>query len=296
MADPSPGSRPSLVAEPPVTAVVEAVTRALAEDLTPLGDLTSALLPPDLEAVAAIVPREAGVLAGRRCADEAFRQVDSELAVSWSAQDGDRIDTGQEVARVEGRLATILTAERTALNFLGHLSGVASLTARFVAAVEQAGGSLRVWDTRKTTPGLRGLEKAAVRAGGGASHRGNLSEWILLKDNHLALLPITDAVAAARRRWPGRTVEVECDTVEQVREAVAADADALLLDNMSPQQVAAVVAEVRARNPRRPLLEISGGLDADSFAAYAATGADMAAVGALTHSAPVLDIGLDIES
>ena len=153
---------------------------------------------------------------------------------------------------------------------------------------------MRVWDTRKTTPGLRTLEKAAVRAGGGANHRGNLSEWVLLKDNHLALMPIADAVGAARRMWPGRTVQVECDDRDQVRQALDADADALLLDNMTPEEVSQVVAEVRSSHPRRPLLEVSGGLARDRFAAYAATGADMASVGALTHSAPVLDIGLDV--
>jgi nicotinate-nucleotide pyrophosphorylase (carboxylating) len=281
-------------AHPPITAVRDAVSRALHEDLTPIGDLTSALLPPELEAVAFFVPRDEGVLAGRLCADEAFRQVDDSLEVTWSADDGDRLATGVEFGRVSGRLAPILTAERTALNFLGHLSGVATLTARFVAAVEGAGGSVRVWDTRKTTPGLRALEKAAVRAGGGANHRGNLSDWVLLKDNHLELFGITEAVERARTRWPGRTVHVECGDIDQVRQAVASGADALLLDNMSPDQVREVVAEVRAGDPRRPLLEISGGIGLDTIAAYATTGADMVSIGALTHSAPVLDIGLDV--
>lgn len=281
-------------AHPPITAVREAVTRALAEDLTPIGDLTSALLPPDLEATALFVSRADGVLAGRLCAEEAIRQIDDALAVSWSADDGDRLTAGAEFGRVTGRLAPILTAERTALNFLGHLSGVASLTARFVDIVAAAGGSLRVWDTRKTTPGLRPLEKAAVRAGGGANHRGNLSDWVLLKDNHLELFGIADAVARARHRWPGRTVHVECGDVGEVRQAVAAGADALLLDNMTPDQVRAIVAEVRAADPRRPLLEISGGIGIDTIASYATTGADMVSIGALTHSAPVLDIGLDV--
>lgn len=281
-------------AHPPISAVREAVRRAFDEDLTPIGDLTSALLPPDLRATAMLVPRVGGVLAGRLCADEAFRQVDASLVVSWVADDGDRVAAGAEVGRVTGRLAPILTAERTALNFLGHLSGVATLTARFVDAIAVAGGDLRVWDTRKTTPGLRPLEKAAVRAGGGANHRGNLSDWVLLKDNHLALFGIAEAVERARRRWPGRTVHVECGDVDQVRQAVAAGADALLLDNMGPDEVRAVVDEVRAADPRRPLLEVSGGIDLDTVAAYATTGADMVSIGALTHSAPVLDIGLDV--
>jgi nicotinate-nucleotide pyrophosphorylase (carboxylating) len=278
----------------PVTAIREAVARALAEDLTPLGDITSALLPPDLRATALFVSREDGVLAGCRCADEAFRQVDPAVEVTWSADDGDRLVAGQTIGEVQGLLASVLVAERTALNFLGHLSGIATLTARFVAAVESAGGGLRIWDTRKTTPGLRSLEKAAVRAGGGSNHRGNLSEWVLLKDNHLALVPIGEAVAAARRRWPGRTVQVECADAAMVAEAVAAEADALLLDNMTPAAVRSTVMKVRAQHPTRPLLEISGRIDLERIGAYATTGADLVSIGALTHSAPVLDIGLDI--
>jgi nicotinate-nucleotide pyrophosphorylase (carboxylating) len=290
-------------AHPPITAVREAVARALAEDLTPIGDLTSALLPPELEATARFVARDGGVMAGRLCADETVRQVDSSLELTWDYDDGDRITAATELGRISGRLAPILTAERTALNFLCHLSGVATCTARFVDAVDDAGGSLRVWDTRKTTPGLRALEKAAVRAGGGLNHRGSLSDWVLLKDNHLELFGITAAVAAARRRWPARTVHVECGDLDQVREAVAAGADALLLDNMAPDQIRAVVAEVDAvpagspvGSPpaRRPLLEISGGIGLDTIAAYATTGADLVSIGALTHSAPALDIGLDV--
>lgn len=282
-------------AHPPLVAVREAVTRALVEDLTPIGDLSASLIPPDRVATARFVPRSPGVLAGRLCADEAFRQVDAALAVEWAADDGDRLAPGVEFARVTGPLAPILTAERTALNFLGHLSGVATLTARFVAAVAEAGGALRVWDTRKTTPGLRAMEKAAVRAGGGANHRGNLSDWVMLKDNHLAVLGIAEGVARARQRWPGRTIHVECGDADQVRQAVEAGADALLLDNMSPADVRTAVAEVRSRDPHRPLLEVSGTIDLDTIASYATTGADMVSIGALTHSAPVLDIGLDID-
>jgi nicotinate-nucleotide pyrophosphorylase (carboxylating) len=281
-------------AHPPIIAVREAVARALAEDLTPLGDLTSALLPPALEATARFVPRAPGILAGRLCAMEAFRQVDPGLEVAWWADDGDQVTAGVAVAEVRGPLAPILTAERTALNFLGHLSGVATLTARFVDAIAEAGGDLRVWDTRKTTPGLRALEKAAVRAGGGSNHRGNLSDWVLLKDNHLELFGITAAVVHARDRWPGRTVHVECGDLDQVREATEAGADALLLDNMSPEEVRAVVTELRERDPVRPLLEISGTVSLETIRSYATTGADMVSIGALTHSAPVLDIGLDV--
>ncbi len=285
----------SQVFEPPSHAVREAVARALAEDLTPLGDLTSRLIPPDASAVATFVAREQGVLAGRPCADEAFRQVDAEVEVEWAAADGDALQAGQAIGRVAGRLTTVLTAERTALNFLGHLSGVASLVRRFVDAAA-AGGSARIWDTRKTTPGLRALEKAAVRAGGGRNHRGNLSEWLMFKDNHLAGMSITDAVTRARDQWPGRTIEVEADRLDQVEEATRAGADAILFDNMSPDQVREAVSRVEAvaGEGRRPLLEASGGVDLDTVAAYAGTGVDLISVGALTNSAPVLDIGLDI--
>ena len=279
---------------PPVTAIREAVGRALVEDLNPLGDLTSALLPAGLQATAVFVPRDDGVLAGCRCVDETFKQVDETVQVSWSADDGDKVAAGQRVGELRGSLESILIGERTALNFMGHLSGIATLTAQFVAAVEAAGGALRVWDTRKTTPGLRSLEKAAVRAGGGSNHRGNLSEWVLLKDNHLALMPIAEAVATARRRWPARTVQVECADAQMVSEAVAADADALLLDNMTPAAVRSVVMSVRSKHPTRPLLEISGRIDLDRISAFATTGADLVSIGALTHSAPVLDIGLDV--
>ena len=280
-------------AYPPQTAVLEAVSRAIAEDLLPLGDLTSALLPGDLVATASFVAREAGVLAGRACASEAFRQIDSSVELVWFADDGDALAPGMVLATASGNLASILTAERTALNFLGHLSGIATRTRAFVDEAAR-GGAARIWDTRKTTPGLRSLEKAAVRAGGGANHRGNLSDWILLKDNHIALFGITDAVQRARTMWPARTVHVECDRLDQVREALAANADALLLDNMSPDQIRECVA-VAASLARRPLLEASGGITLETVASYSATGVDCISIGGLTNSAPVLDIGLDID-
>lgn len=275
--------------DPPITAVRAIVARALAEDLEPLGDVTSALVPPDRLATAAFVAREEGVVAGRLPAIETFTQVDPSVQVDWLVGDGGTVDPGTAIARVSGSLASILVAERTALNFLCHLSGVASLTRRFVRATR---GGARIWDTRKTTPGLRALEKAAVRAGGGRNHRGNLSEWVLLKDNHLAGLGITEAVKRARERWPGRTVEVEADTIEQLEEAIAAGADLVLLDNMSPELVAACVA-LRG-DAARPLLEVSGGVTLQTVGRYAEVGVDLISVGALTHSAPVLDIGLDV--
>jgi nicotinate-nucleotide pyrophosphorylase (carboxylating) len=277
---------------PPVHVVRAAVALALAEDLTPLGDLSAALLPAGVQARATFVSRRPGVVAGTMCAAEAFRQIDESLVVAWRLDDGDLVDQGSVIGTVDGAMASILTAERTALNFLGHLSGIATRVHEFV---ERAGPGLRVWDTRKTTPGLRSLEKAAVRAGGGRNHRGNLSDWVMLKDNHLMGLGITAGVQLAKDRWPGRTVHVECERLDQVVEAAAAGADAILLDNMTPAEVRACVDAVVAQHgTRRPLLEISGGITLDTIASYAGTGADLVSSGSLTNSSPVLDIGLDI--
>ena len=281
-----------MTSHPPITAVRAAVARALAEDLEPLGDLTAGLLPPGVRAGGALLARSPGVVSGRLAAMESFAQVDPSVEVTWRYDDGSEVAAGTTVAEVMGPAASVLTAERTALNFLGHLSGIATLTRAFVEAAAR-GGPVRIWDTRKTTPGLRALEKAAVRAGGGANHRGNLSEWVLLKDNHLTGMGIAEAVARARDLWPGRTVEVEADRLYQLREAIAAGADLVLLDNMAPGEVARCVAE--RGDARRPLLEVSGGVTLENVAAYAATGVDLVSVGALTHSAPALDVGLDID-
>jgi nicotinate-nucleotide pyrophosphorylase (carboxylating) len=275
--------------DPPETAVREVVARALAEDLGVYGDLTAGLVPADATVEAVLAARSEGVLAGRLCAAEAFRAVDPGITVTWQCADGDRLQPGTVVASVSGRLQSVLTAERTALNLLGHLSGVATLTRRFVDA---AGPRTRIRDTRKTTPGLRALEKAAVRAGGGVNHRGSLSDGILVKDNHLAGLSIEDAVVTAHRRWPGVSCQVECDTLEQLKVALAAGADLIMLDNMDPETVAAAVSLVGGRIP----VEVSGRVTLENVAAYAAAGADLISVGALTHSAPVLDIGLDLRS
>ena len=279
--------------DPPRHAVVEAVTRAIAEDVLPLGDLTAVLVPASAQATVAIVSRAHGVVAGRACAVETFTQIDPGLVVTWHKGDGAEVLPGDTVAEVRGSLRSILTAERTALNFLGHLSGVASLTHRYVVAVGAANPSTRVLDTRKTTPGLRALEKAAVRAGGGHNHRGSLSEAVLVKDNHLAGVSIAEAVGRANRQWPGRMVEVECDRADQVAEAVGAGATVVMLDNMAPDQVAECVARVRAAGTGA-LVEVSGGVDLDTAPAMAAAGADLISVGSLTHSAPVLDLGFDL--
>ena len=286
------------VHQPPITEVRRAVAVALAEDLLPLGDLTAALLPAGAEVTAAFVPRDDGVLAGTACATEAFAQLDPAVIVEWSADDGASVTAGSTIGTVSGSLASILTAERTALNFLNHLSGVATLTRRFVDAARAGGGSARVWDTRKTTPGLRSLEKAAVRAGGGWNHRGNLSEWVMFKDNHLARLGVEEAVRTARATWPARTIHVEADSIDKVEAALAAGADAILLDNLGVDGVAEAVAiadaHVARRGGKRPLLEASGGVTLDTIGAYAATGVDVVSSSQITLSAPVLDIGLDI--
>jgi len=278
--------------DPPVSAVREAVARALAEDLGVLGDLTStALIPADATGTGHFVARRPGVLAGVAAAGEVFAQLDPAVSVTWAAKDGDSIEAGQRVGTVSGPLRSLLTGERSALNFLGHLSGIATLTRAHVDAATAAGGHARIRDTRKTTPGLRALEKAAVRAGGGANHRGNLSDAVLVKDNHLRYCSIAEAVERARTRWPGVAVEVEADTLDQVSEALAARADVILVDNMTPDEVAKAVAIVGGTIP----IEVSGRVSLESVAPYAAAGADLISIGALTHSAPVLDIALDLE-
>jgi nicotinate-nucleotide pyrophosphorylase (carboxylating) len=275
-------------------AVADAVGRALAEDLGPDGDLTAALVPGDVTAHFALRARHNGILAGRDCATEAFRLVDPALELIWHVVDGTELSAGDTVMEVTGPLRPILTAERTALNFLGHLSGVATLTAQYVAAAHESNPSVEVLDTRKTTPGLRVLEKAAVRAGGGTNHRAGLSDAVLVKDNHLAGTSIAEAVGRARALWPGRMVEIECDTIGQVAEAARAGADAVLLDNMDPGTVVEAIA-VAGLDATRPILtEVSGGVTLATIGAYAAAGPDRISVGALTHSATVLDLGLDL--
>ena len=272
--------------------VTRDVTRALAEDMGG-GDLTAKLVPADRVSQARLMTRQDGVLCGTEWFNRTFEELDPDIEIFWHHDDGDDIVSGSSLCEMEGNARAMLTAERTALNFLGHLSGIATRTRAFVDEAA-SGGTARIWDTRKTTPGLRTLEKAAVRAGGGANHRGNLSDWVLLKDNHIALFGITDAVARARAMWPARTVHVECDRLDQVAEALAAGADALLLDNMTLDEVRACVAAAAAA-ARRPLLEVSGGVTLATVASYAGTGVDCISVGGLTNAAPVLDIGLDIE-
>jgi len=230
---------------PPHGEVVDAVSRALAEDLSPLGDMTSGMLDPSITATAQMNARKPGRLAGCACAAEAFRQVDPSIEVTWHFDDGDVLEAGSVIADVKGPLATILTAERTALNFMGHLSGIATRVNEFV---QVADGRIGIWDTRKTTPGLRALEKAATRAGGGRNHRGNLSGWLMFKDNHLVGMTIGEAVAQARDRWPGRPLHVECDRLDQVEQAEPSPA--------MPAPELTMCRRVRSRT-RRPCLTLA---------------------------------------
>jgi len=277
--------------DPPVHVVRALVSAALAEDIGPLGDLAAALVPSDTTATVDVVARAEGVIAGTACATEVFAQLDGDVRVQWLLDDGDAVGAGTKVGEVSGPLASVLTGERSALNFLCHLSGVASLTRRFV---EAAGPTARIWDTRKTLPGLRAVEKAAVRAGGGVNHRGSLSDFVLVKDNHLAGLGITAAVARARALWPGRAVEVECDRPSQVQEAIAAGATMVLLDNMTPEMVRACVSMARTTAPAGFLAEVSGGVTLDNVRAYADAGADLISTSVVTQSAPALDLAFDL--
>lgn len=270
------------------------VALALAEDLADGPDVTTmATVPEGATAVAEVVPRSAGVLAGMAAARAAFRQVGGDaVEVTALAQDGDQLRPGEPVLRVTGSTRAVLTAERTALNLLTHLSGVATLTRTWVDAV--AGTPAEIRDTRKTLPGLRALEKAAVRAGGGVNHRMSLGDAALIKDNHVqAAGSVTAAVDAVRRSAPELPLEVEVDTLDQLDEALAAGVTLVLLDNFSTADTAEAVRRTRSGYPLVQL-EASGGLTVDRAREVAETGVDYLAVGALTHSAPAVDLGLDL--
>ena len=271
------------------------VNNAIAEDLASGDVTTEALIRPVLEGKASILVKKDGVLAGIDVAKEVFRQVDSSLRFKALVRDGARVHKGQVVATIQGKVASILKAERTALNFLQHLSGIATETARYVESV--SGTKAVITDTRKTIPGLRLLEKYAVRVGGGHNHRLNLGDGILIKDNHLAALrssgvELGKAVKKARKSAPGKMkVEVEVESVEQAREALSAGADIIMLDNMKLQDMRRVVKMVKGR----ALLEASGGITLDNVRSVAKTGVDLISIGALTHSAKALDISLELE-
>ena len=265
------------------------VRRALEEDVGP-GDVTTrATVPPDARARARITQKQPGVLFGLDVAEATFRALDPDARFTRLAPEGEWREGGP-VLEVDGAAAGLLTAERTALNFLQRLSGVATLTARYVAAV--AGTGARVLDTRKTTPGLRALEKAAVAAGGGTNHRAGLYDAVLIKENHAAMAGgVAAAVRAARAEAPGVPLEVECRDVAEVDEALAAGAPRLLLDNMTP----ALLREIVARVDGRAELEASGGVTLETIRDIAASGVHFVSVGALTHSAPALDLSLLLE-
>jgi nicotinate-nucleotide pyrophosphorylase (carboxylating) len=269
------------------------VRAALLEDLGRAGDLTAdTIIPAGLTARTALAARENGVVAGLDLAQLAFALIDPRIVVDLATSDGARIVPGETIATVSGPARGILTAERTALNFLGHLSGIASATASVVAAVQ--GTKAKIVCTRKTTPGLRTVEKYAVRAGGGANHRFGLDDAILIKDNHVALAGgITPALRRARE-GAGHLVkiEVEVDSLAQLEEALGEGADAVLLDNMDLETLAKAVAMANGR----ALTEASGRVTPKTAPAIAATGVDLISIGWLTHSAPVLDIGLDFEA
>ena len=280
---------------PPDALIRAVVSQALAEDIS-WGDITTeTVIPRDLHATARISARSAGVLCGISVMAESFRQVDALTVFAPALADGAPLTNGARIAHVSGRAASLLTAERVALNFLQRLSGIASLTACFVEATR--GTRARIVDTRKTTPGLRILEKYAVRCGGGGNHRFNLADGVLIKDNHLAALgsePDPNGVAISRSRDGAphtMRIEVEVDSFEQLEAALRAGADIILLDNMPATMLAEAVKRVNGR----ALTEASGGVSLATVRAIAESGVDLISVGALTHSAPALDIGLDFE-
>jgi len=265
---------------------------ALDEDLGRAGDVTTlATIPPQARATAVIAARESGVIAGLPLAAGAFRLVDPAISVTPLVADGAHVSPGDVIARIDGPAPGMLSAERVALNFLGRLSGVASLTARYAEKIAHT--KARVCDTRKTTPLLRTLEKYAVRCGGGANHRFGLDDAVLIKDNHIAVAGGVAKALRAAKAYVGHLVkiEIEVDTLYQLREALQEGADAVLLDNMKPAQLAEAVALVKGRM----ICEASGGVTLETIATIAETGVDLISVGALTHSARVLDLGLDIE-
>jgi len=268
---------------------------SLVEDLGH-GDVTSEILiPPELEGKATIFAREAGILAGAEIAGKVFRRVDSSLAFTVLSKDGTAVKDGDKIAEVSGKVISILKTERTALNFLQRLSGIASLTAKYAA--ETHGLETYIADTRKTTPGLRRLEKHAVSMGGGTNHRLHLGDGILIKDNHLAALRATgmslkEIVARAKKNAPkGLKVEAEVTTIDEAKEAAEAGADIIMLDNMSPDEMRQVVKSLKGKVK----IEASGGINLSNVRQAALTGVDYISIGALTHSPKSLDISLEFD-
>lgn len=273
---------------------IDLIRNALEEDGAQADITTLCTVPAEQQAQAGIIARQSGVIAGLAVAAATFRELDPRTSVELLVEDGATVQAGQIVAHLRGPAGSILSAERVALNFLGHLSGIATITAQCVRALE--GTNVRILDTRKTTPGLRSLEKEAVRLGGGHNHRFNLSDGVLIKDNHIkAAGGITQAITFARRLAPHLLkIEVECETLAEVQEALEAGADVLLLDNMPIETMRSAVEVVRRIAPG-VLIEASGniGTNTTRLAAVAATGVDFISLGAITHSAPNFDISLE---
>jgi nicotinate-nucleotide pyrophosphorylase (carboxylating) len=271
------------------------IDAALAEDVGP-GDFTTLwTVPAARRAEARIVAKAPGVIAGSEVAVEVFRRVDPSLEITVDAPDGSAVEPGDVAMIVRGPARSILTGERTALNFMQRLSGVATVTRRYVREVQGTGA--RVIDTRKTTPGMRRLEKAAVLAGGGANHRVGLHDMVMIKDNHIAAAGgITAAVEAVRRQNDrGLRVEVETTNLDEVREALAAGVDRIMFDNMTPGQIR-FANELLADAHPRPETEASGGITLDTIGDFARAGVDFISIGALTHSAPALDLSLQLRA
>ncbi|WP_251863874.1 carboxylating nicotinate-nucleotide diphosphorylase [Achromobacter sp. Marseille-Q4962] len=288
--DASGSQRPAAVAPLPEVMLEPLVRAALLEDLGRAGDLTTdAIVPADASAQTRLVARQEGVLAGLDLARLAFRAMDPDIRFEPALRDGSALSPGQEIARISGNARAMLSAERVALNFLCHLSGVASATASIVRAV--AGHGARVTCTRKTLPGLRAVQKYAVRVGGGSNHRYGLDDAVLIKDNHIALAGGVEEAVRRARAGVGHMVkvELEVDTLAQLETALALGVDVVLLDNMSLDELRAAVDMARGR----AVTEASGRITPETAAAVAATGVDQIAVGWITHSARVLDIGLD---
>lgn len=267
------------------------VMRALAEDVGEADVTSQATVPAGTRAVATITQKEPGIVFGLDAVEATFLALDPDIELERLGAEGEWNEPPAPVLRVTGDAHALLAAERTALNFLQHLSGIATLTARCVQVVEGTGAE--ILDTRKTIPGLRALEKAAVAAGGGTNHRAGLYDMVLIKENHAALAGgITAAIEAVKASYDDFELEVECSAPAEVDEALAAGARRLLLDNMSPEELRAVVAQVAGRAK----LEASGGVTSETLQSYAETGVDWISIGALTHSAPALDLSLTLEA
>ncbi len=283
-------TRPTFDSSLPSTLIDRAVEAALAEDLGLAGDVTTdACIPAETRAKAVLATRKPGVIAGLAVAEAAFRHLDPDVTFTVEIPDGSTAKPKAVIAHIEGRARALLTAERVALNFMGRMSGIATLTRAYADAI--SGTKAHIIDTRKTTPGLRAFEKYAVRAGGGMNHRVGLFDAVLIKDNHIvAAGGVASAIEAARARVGHMVkIEIEVDTLDQLREVLGHKVDAVLLDNMSPAQLKQAVGIVGGR----VLTEASGGVTLETVRAIAESGVDLISSGALTHSAPVLDLGLD---